>query len=228
MGESSGMMPPIALSGGALLTVGISYVALSNQVEKMNENMKKSDIQLIKMIHLISDHNDSILKVSDIEDVAKNNSKLLSQMIDTNQELLKRLRESEYRESENDQHLKHIENFLYLDDRYQPFNNPNSYYDNSSSRNINQDSRSHMDQSDYYTNNTNTSRSYDDESNYSNSQNYSGNNGGHRKSENDRGASSSGVYNQLSNSINNNNNNNNDDDEDMDEDKLLKRMRDRR
>lgn len=213
MADTSGIMPSVALSGGALLTGGISYIALSNQVDKLNENIKKSDIQLIKMVRLISDHNDTILNVSHIEDIVQNNSKLLSEMIDTNQELLKRIRDNEYSAQENERYLKHIETFLLLDDKYQPFYNLNSYN--------NQGNDYQTSQSNYYSDNTNR---YYDESNYNNNGNY--------PKQNDREESSMSTYDDRSNYSNynqqNNGRNNNNDDGDMDEDELLKQMRSRR
>lgn len=148
--DGAGVLPVAALGGALLVSGGGSYYALNNQITELSQNIKKSDIHLIKMIRIVSNHNDSILKIEDIEEAANKNSKLINELMETSQELLQRLREAEYDLAENTRHLKHIENYLLLDEKYEPYyNNYRSEYDSTAYDNYgkNNDYQSQYDKS---------------------------------------------------------------------------------
>jgi hypothetical protein len=199
-GGGSAILPTAALSGGALLVSGSSYYVLNNQIIELTDNLKKSDLNLIKIIRLVSSHNDSILKIEDIEEAATKNSVLVKQLMDTNQELLQRLRQVELNSDENYSHLQHIENYLLLDNKYQPYyNNISNRYNESKNRNYYDDYES---QYNGYGSKMSESRPYE-------SRSFESKSFGSSPFENKSFESSGGI----------------DSDEDEDEEELIRRMR---
>ena len=104
--------PPIVISSGALITSILSSLYLNNRIDKLQEDFKKSDENLVKLIEVVSKQNNQHDIVLDINDEVKKQTKIINQLRDTNNELLDRVSKIEQLYEYQEERTNNIVNFL--------------------------------------------------------------------------------------------------------------------